>query len=65
MAARILSDDVPADAGLLEARLRAERHEIRIAPNGADALRLARSEPVDLGFLDVPMPGLAGARGPA
>ena len=52
MAGRILSDGVPAD-------------EIRIAPNGADALRLARSEPVDLVVLDVSMPGLMGSRGPA
>jgi response regulator RpfG family c-di-GMP phosphodiesterase len=58
MAARIPIDAVPADAGLPEARLRAERHEIRIAPNGADALRLARSEPVDLVVRAVSMPGL-------
>jgi two-component system, cell cycle response regulator len=61
MAARILVvDDVPANARLLEARLRAEGCDVRVALNGADALRLARSGPVDLVLLDVVMPGLTG-----
>jgi two-component system cell cycle response regulator len=61
MTARILIvDDVPANTRLLEAKLLAEYYQVASAPNGFEALRIARDWQPDLILLDVMMPGMDG-----
>jgi two-component system, cell cycle response regulator len=61
MTARIMIvDDVPANTRLLEAKLSAEYYQVCSAPDGFEALRLAREWQPDLILLDVMMPGMDG-----
>ncbi|MBI5518097.1 MAG: hybrid sensor histidine kinase/response regulator [Deltaproteobacteria bacterium] len=59
--ARVLCvDDTPTNLDVLDAVLRAAGYEVLRAPNGGDALRIARTERPDAILLDVMMPGLDG-----
>ncbi len=61
MATILLVDDEPAMRRLVEITLNSPgRFRFLHAANGEEALRLARSEPVDLVLLDVAMPGIDG-----
>jgi two-component system cell cycle response regulator len=61
VSARILVvDDVLANVRLLEVRLRAEYFDVRTARGGEEALKIARSERIDVVLLDIMMPGLSG-----
>ena len=61
MTARILVvDDIPANVKLLEARLLAEYFQVLTAENGAQALEICDSVPVDVVLLDVMMPDMDG-----
>jgi two-component system cell cycle response regulator len=61
MTARVLVvDDILANVKLLEARLAAEYFEVLTAHNGREALEVCARERVDVGLLDVMMPGLDG-----
>jgi len=61
MTARILVvDDIQANLRLLEARLRAEYYEVRLANSGESALREAAAWRPDIVLLDVMMPGMNG-----
>lgn len=62
MAKILLADDHPHIVRLLSVALRAQRHTILEAFNGAEALRLAQEERPDLAILDVAMPELDGIR---
>lgn len=56
----LLVDDVAENLVLLEAIFAPEGYATRSAGNGADALRIARTEAPDLVLLDVLMPGQDG-----
>ncbi|WP_017931735.1 PleD family two-component system response regulator [Robiginitomaculum antarcticum] len=61
MSSRILIvDDLVPNLNLLEVKLAAEYYDVVRATNGLDALKIARSENVDLILLDAIMPGLNG-----
>ncbi|HVZ08768.1 PleD family two-component system response regulator [Rhodopila sp.] len=61
MTARILIvDDVPANARLLEAKLKAEYYQVATARDGFETLTIARSWQPDLILLDIMMPGMDG-----
>ena len=61
MVSRILVvEDDPRLAATLERMLVAENHDVEVAPEGNEALRLARDHPFDLVVLDVMLPGLDG-----
>jgi two-component system response regulator MprA len=47
-------------AGTLERVLEAEGHDVEVAVDGLEALRMAREHPPDLVVLDVMLPGLDG-----
>ncbi|MDD5248363.1 MAG: diguanylate cyclase [Rhodocyclaceae bacterium] len=56
----LIVDDIPANIDVLAEALRAD-YRIKVATNGADALRLAADSPQpDLILLDVMMPGMDG-----
>lgn len=55
----LIVDDTPANIRLLGGALHPE-HEIIIATNGADALKIAETERPDLILLDIVMPGMDG-----
>jgi putative two-component system response regulator len=55
----VVDDYVPNAVGMRDL-LVAAGHTVRVAHNGADALRLASEEPPDLIVLDVVMPGMSG-----
>ncbi|MDQ2673306.1 MAG: response regulator, partial [Chloroflexota bacterium] len=57
---RVLVADDNADMREYLRRLLAERYEVHLAPNGAEALRIAREGRVDLVLSDVMMPVLDG-----
>lgn len=56
----LIVDDQPENRDLLQHPLRAIRCDVRLAADGAEALRLAAAEPPDLVLLDVRMPGMDG-----
>ncbi len=56
----MIVDDVPANTRLLEAKLSAEYYQVSSAPDGFEALRIARDWQPDLILLDVMMPGMDG-----
>ncbi|MSO89785.1 MAG: PleD family two-component system response regulator [Rhodospirillaceae bacterium] len=61
MPARILVvDDVPANVGVLEAKLSSEYFDVSTAADGPTALAQIRQSPPDLVLLDVMMPGMDG-----
>ena len=61
MSARILIvDDLVPNIRLLEVKLVAEYYDVLTATNGQDALKIARSEKLDLILLDAMMPGMDG-----
>lgn len=55
----IIEDDLDSADALSEI-IRAEGHDVRVAYNGQDGLRLARERTPDLALLDVEMPLLDG-----
>jgi two-component system response regulator MprA len=55
----VVEDDVRL-AATLERVLEAEGHEVELAGDGMEALRMARERPPDLVVLDVMLPGLDG-----
>jgi putative two-component system response regulator len=56
----LVVDDTPEVLGLMSGLLR-EHYRVRVAPDGENALRIARAEPrPDLVLLDVMMPGMDG-----
>ncbi|MBK6752228.1 MAG: response regulator transcription factor [Flavobacteriales bacterium] len=56
----LLVDDEPDILELLRYNLEREGYRVLTAPNGKDALRLAKSERPDLIVLDIMMPGMDG-----
>ena len=56
----LVVDDDPRSLKLLAGFLRAEGYEVRTAPDGRTALRLAAEQPPDVVLLDVMMPELTG-----
>src|SRR6186997_2402546 len=56
----LVVDDHEATANGMRDLLVAAGYKVRIALNGADALRLAADDPPDLVLLDVMMPGMSG-----
>jgi DNA-binding response OmpR family regulator len=56
----LLADDDPLVAKLLENRLRAERWEVVLAPNGEQAEKLIEAGGFDLVLLDLNMPFRSG-----
>jgi DNA-binding response OmpR family regulator len=59
----IVEDDTKV-AEIIQAALRLEGNgawEVRIAPNGEEALKLVDEQPVDLILLDMRLPGISGA----
>ena len=61
MTARILVvDDVKVNVDLLRSRLERDYFEVFTAADGAEALAILDNEPIDLGLLDIMMPGIDG-----
>ena len=60
MGTLLIVDDITGNARLLEALLAPDGHDVRTAGDGADALRLVRSEHPDLVLMDVMMPRVDG-----
>lgn len=56
----LVVDDEPAVLEALEALLRQEGHEIRMASDGETALQRAEAEPPDIILLDLHLPDLSG-----
>ena len=56
----LVVDDYEPNAKGMRDLLVAAGHTVRVASNGADALRFASDEPPDLVVLDVVMPGMSG-----
>jgi DNA-binding response OmpR family regulator len=56
----VLADDDPVLRALLQMKLQAEGHEVILACDGEEALRVASANPPALLVLDVVMPGLDG-----
>jgi putative two-component system response regulator len=56
----LVVDDYVPNANGMRDLLVASGHTVRVAHNGADALRFAADEPFDLIVLDVVMPGMSG-----
>lgn len=59
-AAVLLVEDIPANHLVTATLLRREGHRIDIAESGAEAIRLAKTRPYDLIFMDLLMPGMNG-----
>jgi signal transduction histidine kinase/CheY-like chemotaxis protein len=59
----LLVEDDPMIRGLVSQTLEAQKYKVVVADDGWEAVQLARkySEPIDLLFTDVVMPGLGGA----
>lgn len=56
----LVVDDTPANLQLLSAMLKERGYKVRPVPSGELALEAARSQPPDLIFLDITMPGMNG-----
>ncbi|MEV4627095.1 response regulator [Micromonospora sp. NPDC049523] len=56
----LVVDDEPQILRALRINLRARRYEVAVAADGADALRLAASQPPDLVVLDLGLPDMDG-----
>jgi DNA-binding response OmpR family regulator len=56
----LIVDDEPSARDTTFAQLLPERHQLRLAAGGAEALDILRSEPIDLVVCDVMMPVLDG-----
>jgi len=56
----LIIDDEPAIQDVLGDILRDEGYEVLIAQDGLEGLRLMKTEPVDVVFLDVWLPGKGG-----
>jgi PAS domain S-box-containing protein len=56
----LVVDDNHDAADSLAALLRVEKHHVRVAYSGADALEAARAVPPEVVFLDIGMPGMDG-----
>ena len=56
----LVVDDIAGNARLVEALLAPDGYAVRTAGDGAEALRLVRSEPPDLLLMDVMMPDVDG-----
>ena len=60
MALVLAADDDPVILRLLQVNLELEGHEVILAPNGAEAVALAKARNPDVILLDVMMPELDG-----
>ena len=60
MATVLIVDDIEGNARLLESLLAPDSYDVRAACDGAEALRLIRTEPPDLVLMDVMMPHVDG-----
>jgi DNA-binding response OmpR family regulator len=60
MARILIVEDEPGIAMALEDDLKLENHEVKLAADGNEALRLAREERFDLVLLDIMLPGKDG-----
>jgi putative two-component system response regulator len=56
----LIVDDIAGNARLVESLLSPDGHAVRIAGDGAEALRLVRADPPDLVLMDVMMPRVDG-----
>ena len=56
----LVVDDHESNRDLLSRRLTRDGHVVTVAADGAEALRLAETEPFDLILLDLIMPGISG-----
>ncbi|MCR2747259.1 ATP-binding protein [Limnobacter parvus] len=56
----LVADDTPLNIKLIETFLKKDGHTVSVAKNGAEALKIALSEPVDFILLDIDMPKLNG-----
>jgi two-component system response regulator MprA len=56
----LVVEDDPRLAATLQRVLAAENHDVEVAADGNEALRLARERPFDLVVLDIMLPGLDG-----
>ncbi|MCX6545339.1 MAG: sigma-54 dependent transcriptional regulator [Acidobacteria bacterium] len=56
----LVIDDEEIMREILEALLRREGYEVRLASSGAEGLELVRSVPIDAAVVDVMMPGMDG-----
>jgi DNA-binding response OmpR family regulator len=56
----VVADDDPVLRALLQMKLQAEGHNVTLACDGDEALRLASASPPELLVLDVVMPGIDG-----
>ena len=56
----VVADDDPVLRSLLQLKLEGEGHEVTLASDGDEALRLATSDAPELVVLDVAMPGIDG-----
>lgn len=53
-------EDDPAVAQMYRLKLELDGYQVEVAPDGEVALRMARSEPPDIIFLDIRLPKLGG-----
>jgi len=56
----LIADDESAIRRLFEKLLRDEKHRLFLAPDGQEAVRLAKLHPMDLAILDLAMPRMGG-----
>ena len=56
----LLIDDNPQASTAIQAMLEALGHHVRLAPEGAEALRMIAADTYDLVMTDIMMPGLDG-----
>ena len=56
----LLTEDNPLNQELFTDILQGDGHEVVLAPDGASALKHARSEPFDLVLLDIQLPDIGG-----